>query len=115
MSTTDAGSSAPVMARQTSVAGNRSRLMKACRQVEGLFLSRMLEAMDRPAFGGGVLGNSNAGAVFRTQRNQAIADEMSLRGELGLADMLYQDLTNHAAAPDAPPDAAGSARGADSR
>ena len=85
-----------VMARSTSVAGNRSRLMKACRQVEGLFLSHLMQAMDRPAFGEGALGSSRASALFRTQRNQAIADEMGLRGELGLAEMLYKDLSDQA-------------------
>jgi Rod binding domain-containing protein len=72
--------------------------MKACRQVEGLFLSHLMQAMDRPAFGEGVLGSSRATGLFRTQRNQAIADEMGLRGELGLAEMLYNDLTHQAGA-----------------
>ena len=85
-----------VTARSTSVAGNRSRLMKACRQVEGLFLSRLMEAMDRPTFGEGVLKQSRATALFRSRHNQAIADEMGMRGELGLAKMLYNDLTNPA-------------------
>ncbi len=83
-----------VMARSTSVAGNRSRLMKACRQVEGVFLSQLMQAMDRPSFGEGALGSSRASALFSTRRNQAIADEMGARGELGLAQMLYDDLSN---------------------
>lgn len=68
--------------------------MKACRQVEGLFLSHLMQAMDRPAFGEGALGSSRATALFRTQRNQAIADEMGVRGALGLAEMLYNDLSD---------------------
>lgn len=86
-----------VQARATSVAGNRSRLMKACKQVEGLFLSRLMEAMDQQTFGEGMLGSSRATQLFRSRRNQAIADEMGLRGELGLAEMLYHDLTREAA------------------
>jgi Rod binding domain-containing protein len=94
-----AGRSA-VMARSTSVAGERSRLMSACREVEGLFLSRLMEALDRPVFGGGTPGESRATSLFRTQRNQAIADEMGRRGELGLAQILYDDLTDHAGSSD---------------
>jgi len=86
----------PVTARPTSVAGNRSRLMKACMQVEGLCLSRLMEAMDRPTFGEGMLGHSRATALFRARRNQALADEMGLRGQLGLAQMLHDDLIDHA-------------------
>ena len=93
MSTIRDGGGPPVMARPTSMAGGRSALLKACRQVEGLFLSRLLDAMDRRPFGDGVLGNSAASAAFRVQRNQALADEMGTRGELGLADMLYTELS----------------------
>jgi len=82
-----------VMPGQTPSPDPHPALMRACRQVEGLFLSRLLDAMDRPAFGGGILGGSAAGATFRAQRNQAIAEEMGLRGDLGLADMLYADLS----------------------
>jgi len=83
-----------VMARPTSVAGGRSTLLKACGQVEGLFLCRMLEAMDRQSFGEGIIGDSAGSAAFRAQRNQAIADEMGMRGDLGLADMLYTELSS---------------------
>lgn len=96
MSTTDDARPSTLTAQSTSVAGNRSRLMKACRQVEGLFLSHLMAAMDQPTFGEGMLGSSRATALFRSRRNQAIADEMGMRGELGLAQMLYTDLSNHA-------------------
>jgi Rod binding domain-containing protein len=85
-----------VTARPTSIAGTRSRLMDACREVEGLFLSQLMEAMDASTFGGGVFGESGATALFRTRRNQAIADEMGRRGELGLAQMLHDDLAGQA-------------------
>ncbi|MFP4248898.1 MAG: rod-binding protein [Armatimonadota bacterium] len=68
--------------------------MDACRQVEGLFLSHLMEAMDRPAFGEDILGSSGATRLFRGQRNQAIADEMGARGDLGLAQMLHDDLSH---------------------
>lgn len=93
MSTIRDGGGPPVMPRPTSMAAGRSALLKTCREVEGLFLSRLLDAMDRKPFGDGVLGNSTASAAFRAQRNQALADEMGARGELGLARMLYTELS----------------------
>lgn len=87
-----------VIPAQTSSPAAHPALLRACRQVEGLFLSRLIEAMDRPVFGGGVLGGSAASETFRAQRNQAIADEMGLRGDLGLADMLYADLSRQTGA-----------------
>ncbi|MFO8080799.1 MAG: rod-binding protein [Armatimonadota bacterium] len=68
--------------------------MRACQQVEGLFLNHLMEAMDRPAFGEGLPGSSGATRLFRSQRNQAIADEMGARGDLGLAQMLHDDLSH---------------------
>jgi Rod binding domain-containing protein len=96
----------PATASQGSSAGRQSPLMDACRQVEGLFLSHLMEAMDRPTFRDGIPGSSSATRLFRSQRNRAIADEMGARGDLGLAQMLHDDLSDPArmdgAAPVAP-------------
>ncbi len=69
------------------------RLLDSCRQVEGLFISQLIAEMDRPAWGEGILGSSAASKVFAWQRNQALSEEMGRRGELGLADMLYRELS----------------------
>lgn len=80
-----------------------TRLLDACRQVEGLFIGQLLAAMERPTFGAGVLGQSGAARIFAAQRTQALAREMGARGELGLAEMLYREL----AGPDGAQSAAG--------
>ncbi|MGD9498190.1 MAG: rod-binding protein [Armatimonadota bacterium] len=79
-------------ARALPPPGREDRLLDACRQVEGLFLSRLLAELDRPAFGEGIFDSSGAGRIFTWQRNQALAEEMGRCGELGLADMLYHEL-----------------------
>jgi len=84
---------APVAASVRPAHSAPSPLLGACREVEGLFLSHLLETMDRQPFGEGMLGSSAATAAFRAQRNQALADEMGRRGDLGLAQMLYDDLS----------------------
>ena len=94
MSSIRESSGPSVMARHASVGGGRSTLLKSCKQVEGLFLCRLLDAMDQQPFGEGMIGNSAGSTAFRAQRNQAIADEMGMRGDLGLADMLYAELSS---------------------
>lgn len=74
-----------------------TRLLDACRQVEGLFLGHLLAAMERPVFGAGVFGQSNATRIFAAQRTQALAQELGARGELGLAEMLYRELAGRQA------------------
>jgi len=82
--------------RPVSSAGGRAdaRLLDACRQVEGLFIGHLLAAMERPAYGTGVFGQSGAARIFAARRSQALAEEMGARGELGLAEMLYRDLAS---------------------
>ncbi len=85
-------------AARSAAQRSHPRLMRACREVEGLFLRRLLDAMDRPSFGEGILGSSNGSRIFRARRNQALADEMGRRGDLELAQMLYEDLTDQTGA-----------------
>jgi len=65
----------------------------ACRQVESLFLNELLTVMSRAGFGEGMLSGGTGGQVFMAQRNAALADEMGRRGDLGLARMLYEELS----------------------
>jgi len=73
------------------------RLRTACRQVEGLFIAQLLAEMDKPTWGEGVLGGSAEARMFAAQRNRELADDMGRRGELGLADMIYRELSRSAA------------------
>ena len=82
-----------ISSAEHSYAGPDDRLRDACRQVEGLFLNQLLAQMNRPAFGEGLLGRSGPSRWFAAQRNRALAEEMGRRGELGLGDMLYRELT----------------------
>ncbi len=84
------------------------RLRSACRQVEGLFIAQLLAAMDRPAWGEGALGSSAESRMFAAQRNRELAADMGRRGELGLADMLYRELSRSGA--DAAPEHAPAGR-----
>jgi len=68
-------------------------LDEACRQVESLFINELLSVMGRANFGEGVLGGGIAGEVFMAQRNAALSEEMGRRGDLGLARMLYEELS----------------------
>ena len=68
------------------------QLREACQAVEGLFLAQLLSELDRPVFGGGLLGSSVTRQVFRAQRNSALGAELGRRGALGLAKMLGAEL-----------------------
>ena len=73
------------------------RLRGACHQVEGLFIAQLLAEMGRPAWGEGILGGSAESRMFAAQRNRELADDMGRRGELGLADLIYRQLSRSTA------------------
>ncbi len=68
------------------------QLREACQALEGLFLAHRLSELDRPVFGGGLLGSSVTRQVFRAQRNSALGAELGRRGALGLAKLLGAEL-----------------------
>lgn len=72
--------------------GPEARLRESCREVEAIFIDRLLAAMDRSPWGEGLFGGSTAEQVFRMQRNQQLAVEMSRREALGIGEMLYREL-----------------------
>jgi len=79
-------------------AARDARLLRACRQVEGLFLSQLIAEMRRPTWGRGILPRSVGQQAFARRRDQTLAQEMGRRGALGLADMLLRELSGPAAA-----------------
>ncbi|NLO05593.1 MAG: hypothetical protein GX131_07150 [candidate division WS1 bacterium] len=81
--------------RHSSAEKAGERLMKACREVEGLFINQLMSAMSRPTWDGGALGGSPAEGIFHAQRDRALAEEMGRSGSLGLAEMLFRDLSMH--------------------
>lgn len=90
----------PLRGTRPVEAGTR-RLEDACAAVEGLFLSQLLSELEKPAFGGGILGTGVAHQLFSAQRNAAMGAELGRRDELGLAQMLRAQLLQ--AMTEAPP------------
>ena len=83
----------PLLVRTSGATRSPDELDATCRQMESLFINELLSVMSRAGFGEGVLSGGTAGQVFTAQRNAALAEEMGKRGDLGLARMLYEELS----------------------
>ena len=101
----------PGLARLRALAGDNSpeALRTVAMQVEALFLQMMLKSMRAAAGGEGLLDNSQS-LLYRDLFDQKLAQQLSEGGGLGLADVLFRQLSGPAAAAD-PVGSAGGALG----
>jgi len=70
-----------------------AKLRKATRGVEALFVSTLLRKMHAAAAQGGMMGQGSESSTYREMLDDALANEISKRGALGIADTLYKRMT----------------------
>ena len=68
-------------------------LKQSCQQFEAYFTDLMLKEMRKTVPQNDMLGEqSNQRAIFQDMMDQTLADHMSQRGDMGLAQMMYNEL-----------------------
>ncbi len=68
-------------------------LKKATQQFEGYFLQELLKEMRKTIPQDKLLGDDGHGQeIFRDMMDQKLSDSMSSRGDLGMAQMMYDQL-----------------------
>jgi len=77
----------------SSSVDERTRLKKACEKFEGLFLSYMLKVMRESVPTSGLLGNGFGKDIFETLFDQTLGEKLAEREEIGLAQVLYKQLS----------------------
>jgi flagellar protein FlgJ len=69
------------------------QLKQACQQFEGYFLDMMFKEMRKTVPSDPLLGDQdNQQQIFTGMMDQTLADAMSQRGDLGLSQMLYNQM-----------------------
>lgn len=78
-----------------TVPANRedAKLRKACQGFEALLVQQMLSAMRQTVEKSDVFGSREKEDVFQGMLDQQMADEISRTGTMGIADMLYAQLS----------------------
>lgn len=79
--------------RQTDDTSPDSRMWEACADFEALFMVAMMTAMRGSAPRDGLLRVSRAEEMFREQLDYELARGMVRRSSVGIATMLYQQLS----------------------
>lgn len=84
-------------AAATTAAGD-AKLKAACQDMEAVFLNMMLSRMRETVPKGNLLGNSREEQTLTAMLDTELTKNMAKAGGMGLADMLYRQLSKTAAA-----------------
>jgi flagellar protein FlgJ len=70
-----------------------AKLKAACKDMEALFLNLLLREMRKSVPKAGLIGNSSQEDIMRSLLDSEVTKNMAQAGGVGLADMLYRQLT----------------------
>ena len=76
--------------RRSALDAQKDKLRDATRDFEAIFVRQLLNSMNATLMEGGLFGEGTAGAIYSDLMNSAIADRVTERGSIGLADILFQ-------------------------
>lgn len=80
----------------------QAKLKKACQDFEAIFLRYLLEKMRDQVPKDGALPQSSEREIYEGMLNTAMAESISQQGQLGLADLLYAQVTQSDSRPPTP-------------
>lgn len=72
---------------------DNKKLKKACEDFEAVFISYLLKAMRKTVPKSGLWGMGREEEIFTEMRDEEFAKAMARRGALGVAGMLYRELS----------------------
>ncbi|MBS5793968.1 MAG: rod-binding protein [Clostridiales bacterium] len=74
--------------------GQDDELKEACTEFESYFLNMMFKSMRKTVVSnGGIFGKSNSEKIFQDMLDEQMTDKMAKQGGIGLADMMYKQLS----------------------
>ena len=78
--------------RNTGAPGEPDRLLRACQEMESLFINQLFKQMRAAIPKGGLLGGSSAEEMFTSMHDAELSRKIAGSGGLGLARILMRQL-----------------------
>ncbi len=73
---------------------DKGEVLEACRAFESYFIQTIFREMRKTSLdNGGFIGKSNAENIFTDMLDEEVSKQASAAGGIGLADMMYKQLT----------------------
>ncbi len=73
----------------------KQELKVACQQFESIFLNHILKSMRATVPDGGLFEKSVAFDIVQSMHDEALAEQVSLNGGIGLANQIYEQLSRY--------------------
>ncbi|CQR70609.1 Peptidoglycan hydrolase FlgJ [Sporomusa ovata DSM 2662] len=80
-------------AKTTATTGEDAKLKAACKEMEAVFLNMMMTRMRATVPKDGLFGNSQEEQMLTSMLDTELTKNMAQAGGMGLADMLYRQLS----------------------
>jgi len=77
----------------------QEKLYKSCQELESVFLNKVLDSMRATVVSGGLFAKSFAQDTFESMLYEEYAKKMSQAGSLGIADIIYKQLSQQLQGP----------------
>jgi flagellar protein FlgJ len=94
------GETAGIKAAAGRDAEANAKLKAACTEMEAVFLNLLMKEMRKSVPKGGLVGNSSQEDIMRSLLDSEMTKNMAQSGGVGLAEMLYRQLSTNEAAND---------------
>ena len=75
-----------------TIEAKKAKLLKAAKDFEGILVKEILKSMRSTLTEGGMFGTGSAGEIYSDMMDDAIAQKVSSRGDMGLAEIIYKQM-----------------------
>ena len=78
-----------------NIEARKAKLREAAKGFEAIFARQLLSSMRSALTDGGMFGSGTTGEIYNDMMDNAIAEQISLRSALGLADIIYKQMVKN--------------------
>ena len=78
--------------KNNDIEARKAKLRKAAQGFEEIFARQLLKSMRTSLTSGGMFGNGSIGEIYSDMMDNAMAEQISVRSGLGLADIIYKHM-----------------------
>ncbi|MFC1541627.1 rod-binding protein [Candidatus Latescibacterota bacterium] len=81
----------PVL-EKADIETQKVKLRKASKDFEGILVKEILKSMRSTLTDGGMFGTGTAGKIYSDMMDDAVANKIAERGDIGFADIIYKQM-----------------------
>ncbi|MFC1649943.1 rod-binding protein [Candidatus Latescibacterota bacterium] len=80
---------------KSDIEAKKAKLLKASKDFEGILVKEILKSMRSTLTNGGLFGTGTAGEIYSDMMDDAVANKIAERGDMGLAHIIYKQMVKN--------------------